>query len=95
MPHFHKPHSSEWFETLLRTNPAQAQHTAQIIKLAGRNDICSVCGDVESSEYQILKVEFAQGVLATIRLCDDCKGIRAQGLGESFIPLRDGADEKN
>ena len=95
MPHFHKPHSSEWFETLLRANPGQAQHTAQIIKLAGRNDICSVCGDVESGEYQILKMEFAPGVLATIRLCDDCKGIREQGLGESFIPLRDEADEKN
>src|SRR5690606_27946673 len=95
MPHYHRPHSSEWFEALLEANPQQAQHTAQIVKLAGREDVCSVCGDIESQEYQILKMQFAPGVVASIRLCQDCKSIREGGFGEDFIPLHEEDDKKN
>ena len=87
MMHFHKPHSSEWFEALLKTSPQQARHTAQIVKLAGSDEVCSICGDHGGIEYQILTRECAPGVAATIRLCDHCKAIRERGLSDVFISL--------
>jgi len=39
-----KPHSPEWFAALEKVNPTQAAQTTQILSLAGRDDVCSICG---------------------------------------------------
>jgi hypothetical protein len=94
MPHYLKPHTKEWFAALKKVNPQQAAHTERIIQLAGSSDVCSVCGDEDSSEYQILKMKFDRDVVATIRLCDDCRSIRMRK-GEDFVPLTEGENSKN
>jgi hypothetical protein len=78
------PHSKEWFTALEKCSPDQAAMTKQIISLAQSSEVCGVCGDDPAQDYEVLGVNFAQGTPATIRLCDDCKSIRARMHGERF-----------
>jgi hypothetical protein len=45
MPIYPEPHSAEWFKALDAFDPQQAAHTREMLRLAGRADVCGVCGD--------------------------------------------------
>jgi hypothetical protein len=75
-------HGPEWFAKLRQVNPQQAAMTSQIVRMAGRTDVCSICGDTASTPYRSV----AEPGL-TLRLCDDCKGIQKQMYGSSFDPI--------
>lgn len=77
------PHSEEWFDALSRFNPTQAAHTRRIVALAGRDDICGVCGDDPADDYQIVMATIPAHAVATLRLCEDCHQIRSNN-GERF-----------
>jgi len=77
----HPPHSVEWFELMMKRNPHQAAMTAQIIKLAGTDEVCSICGDAGSKVYVVVS-----DPELTIRLCDDCKRIQKEQSGLSVNP---------
>lgn len=81
-----KPHSQEWFDALELANPGQAAQTKQIISLAGKNDVCSVCGDEPAQDFCLPGREITPGIIATMKLCNDCRSIRANG-GENFVPI--------
>lgn len=87
MPNFLKPHSPEWFSALERINPVQAVQTRKILSLAGRNDICSICGDEHSTDYKLVSEQTTSGVVSTLRLCEDCLNIRRSMYGEKFVPF--------
>ena len=80
------PHTDEWFTSYGAVDPAKVAFTKQIIGLAGRDDVCSVCGDHPASDYKVVGVKFNPDIGATIRLCDGCRDIRRSG-GEVFQPL--------
>ena len=82
------PHSPEWFKGLEELNPMQAAMTKQIIEVAGKSEVCSICGDYPTTDYKVVGVSFRPGVDATIRLCDDCRDIRRETQGESYEPLK-------
>jgi len=88
-----KPHSREWFKSLNAFSLQQAKHTAQIIRIMGRNDVCSICGDEKSTDYLVSDNEFEPGVPATVRLCSHCKSFRENGIGVTLIPLLDKLSE--
>jgi hypothetical protein len=81
------PHSKEWFAALDKCNADQAAMTRKIISLAQSADVCGVCGDDPATAYEVLGVSFAKGLPATVRLCDDCKSIRAHIHRERFRPI--------
>ena len=54
-----------------QTNPRQAAHTAEIIRAAGHNDVCSICGDTHCRDYQS-----STDANFTIRLCDTCRKLQ-------------------
>ncbi len=81
-----KPHSQKWFDALEVANPAQAAQTKRLISLAGKNDVCSVCGDEPAQDFYLPGREIAPQIIATLKLCDDCRSIRANG-GENFVPI--------
>lgn len=81
-----KPHSTEWFEALMQFNPEQAAHTASIIRLAGREDVCGVCGDEPAQDYELRAADLPPNAVVTMRLCEDCLNIRIMN-GEPFVPL--------
>ncbi len=77
-----QPHTPEWFEALCKLNPQQAAMTERILELAGRTDVCSICGDKNSVVYRMV----AEPGL-TLRLCDDCKAMQKSMYGSSFDPI--------
>jgi len=80
------PHSDEWFAVLERWDPAQAMMTRQVIRMTGRTDVCSVCGDDPAADYRLPEQHRSAGGVDTLRLCDDCVRIRRAG-GEPFFAL--------
>ncbi len=80
------PHSSEWFAALEEQNPYQATQTRIIVELAGKLDVCSICGDHPASDYKMDEEIPTPGSVATLRLCADCLEIRKMK-GESFVPV--------
>ena len=87
MSNFLKPHSKEWFEELEKQNPSQAAQTRQLISMAGSEEVCSVCGDDEANDYKLEGAQATPGTAITLRLCDDCLGIRKTMHGEDFVPF--------
>jgi len=88
MAHYLKPNSPEWLEALEAFNPIQAVATKQIIKSAGSEEVCSICGDDEAKDYKIIANAIPKDAVATIRLCDDCLKIRGSMHGESYELLK-------
>lgn len=88
MAQYHRPHSDEWFQALEAYNPVQAEVTRQTISAAGRNDICSICGEQPAIDYQITGEDLDADAVATIRLCDDCREIREKMCQEQFEPMK-------
>ena len=79
-----KPHSDEWFAELEKTNPSQAAQTRQIIQMAGSSEVCSICGDDVASDYRL---DSGGASALSLRLCDDCLGMRKGMYGETFVRL--------
>jgi hypothetical protein len=87
MPLYPKPHSPDWFRALEAFNPAQAATIKQIVDLAGRVDVCSMCGDDPANDYQLVGEHLERDAVATVRLCDDCRLLRESMYAEKFVPL--------
>ena len=81
------PHTPEWFKALEALNPMQAEMIKTIIELAGKSEVCCVCGDYPAADYKVVGVTFGPSTEATIRLCNDCRDIRRETQGESYEPL--------
>jgi hypothetical protein len=75
------PHSDEWLAALEKVAPMQAAQTLRILRSAGTDDVCSVCGDEKPKDYRIVS-KLPTGAPNTIKLCDDCRRIRSGMLSE-------------
>lgn len=78
-----RPHSPEWFSAMDQWDPVKAAVTRFVLKDAGRDDVCSVCGDEPAADYRLEKALRPAGGPDTLRLCDDCVEIR-KNMGEPF-----------
>ena len=87
MPLYLKPHSPEWFNALEAFNPHQAAMTRAIIEAAGREDVCSVCGDTPVKDYKLVAEGLQPDAVASTRLCNDCLAIRSATMDENFAPM--------
>ena len=87
MTYDYEPHSKEWFDALRAFNPQQAEQTERMLRLAGSNDVCSVCGDKPSQAYRIVAPPPVDKAVATIRLCKDCHRLRSTMHHERYKPL--------
>lgn len=72
-----EPHTPEWFAALCETHPHRAAMTCQVVTLAGRLDVCSICGDLPAPVYDDLDPPYLP-----LRLCDDCLTMQRDGFGE-------------
>jgi hypothetical protein len=87
MPSFIEPHAPEWFAALERQDPQQAAQTRQIVSMAGRLDVCSVCGDDPAPVYRLVAPVPPAAHPGTMRLCNDCAGIRKSMHGETYTQI--------
>jgi hypothetical protein len=81
------PHTPKWCKALEFLNPMQAAMTKRIIELAGKPEVCSICGDYPATDYKVVGVRFGPSTDATIPLCNDCRDIRRETQGQSYEPL--------
>jgi hypothetical protein len=81
------PHSKEWFAALSRMDPQQAATTKKIVKSAGAEDVCSLCGDRPVYDYEVANKWFDPDTPVTFRLCEDCMSTRATIEGERLMPV--------
>jgi len=84
-----KPHSSEWFEALMKLDHQKAMMTGQLVKLAGTSNCCSFCGDIDGiRDYELLpNPDLPAGF--TFKGCNDCIRIRSEQFGEKYSPIED------
>lgn len=78
-----RPHTPEWFASLREWNPNQAAITEAAVQAAGNSNVCSICGDELVCDYALVSTPAAGP--GTLRLCDDCFGIRS--LDEPMKPF--------
>jgi hypothetical protein len=78
-----QPHSPEWFSAMDNWDPVKAAVTRFVIDQEGRDDVCSICGDIPASDYRREKAFRPAGGPDTLRLCEDCLEIR-KNMGEPF-----------
>ena len=87
------PHTREWFLSLKKHNPVQAQHTRRVLELAGNHECCSVCGDVPVGDYII-----GREPVWSMRLCDTCRhlhlicGLKLHDVAEDLGDTRKAAN---
>jgi len=55
-----------------------------MVGTAGTPNCCSVCGDADVAAYEVVGQKWAVNAPVTMRLCDDCKGIRTGQFGENY-----------
>jgi len=63
-----RPNTVEWLAALALQNAERALHTLAVVREAGSEDVCSICGDTSSSIFAY--AEFAP--VNSIRLCEKC-----------------------
>ena len=60
-------------------SPDEVAYIRNIVALAGRIDVCSVCGDHPAKDYQLVsEALLPSSAVATLRLCEDCRRIRSE-----------------
>lgn len=80
------PHTPQWFAAMEVWDPVKAVQTRVVIADAGREDVCSVCGDDPAADYRLERMFRPPGGPDTLRLCEDCVVIR-KSMGDPFEPL--------
>jgi hypothetical protein len=86
MPVYHTPHTEAWFSALEACKPRHAAHTKLIVEIAGKDEVCSVCGDEPAADYKLDAQDLDATAVASIRLCETCRKIRELG-GRVYQPL--------
>ena len=84
-----EPHTEEWFAKLAELSPVQAVNTRVVLNVAGRKDVCGICGDEPAADYKVTHDD-GQVVAIPMRLCDDCRAIRTSMYGEIIEPMTSG-----
>lgn len=85
------PHTPEWFAALDSFDPEQASVVRQVLKHAGRTDVCGLCGDPSAKDYQAIPRDLTIHPASAMRLCDSCRELRYTVLKETHAPLKSDA----
>lgn len=77
------PHSEAWFQALEHRNPRQASLAREVVRRAGRPDVCTICGDDSAADLRLVEQGVPEPERLTLKLCNDCRTIRTAA-GETF-----------
>ena len=87
MAAYPSPHSAERFAVLDAFNSVQVVHTRKTVKSVGCADVWSVCGDGPAKDFKIAAKSLPAEAVASIRLRDECRGIRSSMNGGVYEAL--------
>ena len=60
-----------------------------VIRRAGRQEVCSVCGDHPADDFEVTDPDLPADAVATFMLCSVCVVIRREIFGEQLGPCSD------
>ncbi|MCQ4632659.1 hypothetical protein GB927_021640 [Shinella sp. CPCC 100929] len=80
------PHSDMWFSIVDRVEPRLGALARIMIENEKSALVCSSCGDEPITDYRIANAAEAMPGVPSLRLCEDCVGIR-RGFGERLESL--------
>lgn len=83
-----EPHTPYWWSVIDRVEPQLAALSRrQAFVSEGRIDVCSSCGDQPASRYRVVNGAETMPGVPSLRLCDDCVGIRRVIMGNVLMPF--------
>lgn len=93
------PHSPEWFATMRLWDPVKAAQTKFVVEDAGRDGVCSICGDDPARDYRLEKSFRPAGGADTLRLCDEgqwaSRSKRFRYSGANYLQARTGTQHSD
>lgn len=81
-----EPHTPYWWSVIDRVEPRLGALSGHAVSSMGSSEVCSSCGEKPAYPYRVVNgAEIMPGV-PSLRLCDDCLGIR-RGMGNVLMPF--------
>lgn len=81
-----EPHTQYWWSVVDRVEPQLGALSRQNVSSMGSNEVCSSCGDEPAYQYRVVNGAESLPGVPSLRLCDDCLGIR-RGMGTMVMPF--------
>lgn len=84
-----EPHTLYWWSLIDRVEPRIAALSRHAVALGGSIEVCTSCADQPAASYRVVNGAEAMPGVPSLRLCDDCIGIR-RGMGNILVPFLSG-----
>lgn len=81
-----EPHTPYWWSVIDRVEPRLGALSRQAVLSMGGSDVCSSCGDEPAYPYRVVNGAETMPGVPSLRLCDDCLGIR-RGMNNVLMPF--------
>jgi len=81
-----EPHTPYWWSVIDRVEPQLAALSRHAVISEGSINVCTSCGDEPASPYRVVNGAETMPGVPSLRLCDDCIGIR-RGMGNALVPF--------
>lgn len=81
-----EPHTPYWWSVIDRVEPNLGTISRLAVTSAGRNDVCSSCGDHPAHSYRLVNAAETMPGVPSLRLCDDCLEVRGN-MGQVLTPF--------
>ena len=89
-----EPHTPYWWSVIDRVEPRLAALSRHAVVSEGSTDVCTSCGDQPASPYRVANGAETMPGVPSLRLCDDCIGIR-RGMGNVLVPFLSGPRKRD
>lgn len=89
-----EPHTPYWWSVIDRVEPQLAALSRHAVVSEGGTDVCTSCGDQPASRYRVVNGAETMPGVPSLRLCDDCIGIR-RGMGNILVPFLSGPTKRD
>lgn len=81
-----EPHTAHWWSVVDRVEPQLAALSRNAVACESNIYVCTSCGDQPAVSYRVVNGAETMPGVPSLRLCDDCIGIRL-GMGNVLIPF--------
>lgn len=81
-----EPHTAYWWSAVDRVEPRLAALSRLVVASEGSVEVCTSCGDQPASAYRLVNGAETMPGVPSLRLCEDCIGIR-RGMGNVLMPF--------
>ena len=89
-----EPHTPYWWSVIDCVEPRLAALSRHAGVSEGSTEVCTSCGNQPASPYRVVNGAETMPGVPSLRLCDDCIGIR-RGMGNVLVPFLSGPRKRD